>query len=250
MGLANPIYFKCDFSIHLWIRNGLDETPDFKKEKESGNISKLPIADTLRHHWKSVLIATGTKVAETGPFYIFSTFIVSYGTTQLKLPNTSVLNAVTIATLITTIMIRIMGKLSDKIGRKKMYIWGTVAMLLYAFPYFLLLNQGTTMSVIIATVIGLGILWAPVTAVLGTLFSEIFSTNIRYTGVTLGYQLGAALAGGTAPLIAAYLMNVYNNSWIPVALYIVLTCCISLISIAAVSTKQIAANAQNKNIQA
>lgn len=123
-------------------------------------------------------------------------------------------------------------------------------MLLYAFPYFLLLNQGTTFSIIIATVIGLGILWAPVTAVLGTLFSEIFSTQVRYTGVTLGYQLGAALAGGTAPMIAAYLMNVYNGSWIPVALYIVLTCCISLIAIAAVSTKQIAENVQNQDIQA
>ncbi|PEI96339.1 MFS transporter [Bacillus pseudomycoides] len=236
--------------IGLWIRNGLDETPDFKKAKESGNISKLPIADTLRYHWKSVLIATGAKVAETGPFYIFSTFIVSYGTSQLKLPNTTVLNTVTIAMLITTIMIPIMGKLSDSIGRKKMYIWGTVAILLYAFPYFLLLNKGTTFSIIIATVVGLGILWAPVTAVLGTLFSEIFSTQVRYTGVTLGYQLGAALAGGTAPMIAAYLMNIYNNSWIPVALYIVLTCCISLIAIAAVSTKQIAENVQNQDIQA
>ncbi|AWC28921.1 MFS transporter [Bacillus cytotoxicus] len=236
--------------IGLWIRNGLDETPDFKKAKESGNIAKLPIVDTLRYHWKSVLSATGAKVAETGPFYIFSTFIVSYGTLQLKLPHTTVLNAVTIAMLITTIMIPLMGKLSDTIGRKKMYIWGTVAILLYAFPYFFLLNQGTSFSIIIATVIGLGILWAPVTAVLGTLFSEIFSTQVRYTGVTLGYQLGAALAGGTAPMIAAYLMNVYNNSWIPVALYIVLTCCISLIAIAAVSTKQMAENIQNQDIQA
>ncbi|HDR4572501.1 MFS transporter [Bacillus cytotoxicus] len=236
--------------IGLWIRNGLDETPDFKKAKESGNIAKLPIVDTLRYHWKSVLSATGAKVAETGPFYIFSTFIVSYGTLQLKLPHTTVLNAVTIAMLITTIMIPLMGKLSDTIGRKKMYIWGTVAILLYAFPYFFLLNQGTSFSIIIATVIGLGILWAPVTAVLGTLFSEIFSTQVRYTGVTLGYQLGAALAGGTAPMIAVYLMNVYNNSWIPVALYIVLTCCISLIAIAAVSTKQMAENIQNQDIQA
>ncbi len=187
--------------IGLWIRNGLDETPDFKKAKESGNIAKLPIVDTSRYHWKSVLSATGAKVAETGPFYIFSTFIVSYGTLQLKLPHTTVLNAVTIAMLITTIMIPLMGKLSDTIGRKKMYIWGTVAILLYAFPYFFLLNQGTSFSIIIATVIGLGILWAPVTAVLGTLFSEIFSTQVRYTGVTLGYQLGGALAGGTAPMI-------------------------------------------------
>ncbi|WP_369900118.1 MFS transporter [Bacillus manliponensis] len=232
--------------LGLWIRNGLDETPDFQKAKESGKIAKLPIAETLRHHWKSVLIATGAKVAETAPFYIFSTFIVAYGTTALNVPNTTILNAVTIATLIATIMIPVMGRISDTIGRKRMYIWGTISILLYAVPYFILLNQGTTLSIILATVIGLGILWAPVTAVLGTLFSEIFATNIRYTGVTLGYQLGAALAGGTAPMIAAYLMNVYDNSWVPVAIYIIATCCISLIAIAFVSTKQIAQDVNQK----
>ncbi|CAM4224025.1 major facilitator transporter [Bacillus manliponensis] len=232
--------------LGLWIRNGLDETPDFQKAKESGTIAKLPIAETLRHHWKSVLIATGAKVAETAPFYIFSTFIVAYGTTALNVPNTTILNAVTIATLIATIMIPVMGRISDTVGRKRMYIWGTISILLYAVPYFILLNQGTTLSIILATVIGLGILWAPVTAVLGTLFSEIFATNIRYTGVTLGYQLGAALAGGTAPMIAAYLMNVYDNSWVPVAIYIIATCCISLIAIAFVSTKQIAQDVNQK----
>lgn len=232
--------------LGLWIRNGLDETPDFQKAKESGTISKLPIAETLRHHWKSVLIATGAKVAETAPFYIFSTFIVAYGTTALNVPNTTILNAVTIATLIATIMIPVMGRLSDTVGRKKMYIWGTLSILLYAIPYFILLNQGTTFSIILATVIGLGILWTPVTAVLGTLFSEIFATNVRYTGVTIGYQLGAALAGGTAPMIAAYLMNIYDNSWVPVALYIILACCISLVAIAFVSTKEIAQDVEQK----
>lgn len=91
--------------IGLWTRNGLDETPDFKKVKESGHITKVPLFDTLKYHWREVLIATGAKFAETGPFYIFSTFIVSYGTSQLALPNTSVLNAVTIATFVTTGMI-------------------------------------------------------------------------------------------------------------------------------------------------
>ncbi|MDQ0178014.1 MFS transporter [Bacillus chungangensis] len=227
--------------IGLWIRNGLDETPDFKKVKESGHITKVPLFDTLKYHWREVLIATGAKFAETGPFYIFSTFIVSYGTSQLALPNTSVLNAVTIATFVTTGMIPLMGILSDKIGRKRMYTWGVFLLLVYAFPYFLLLNKGTMAAVVAATIIGLGILWAPVTAVLGTLFSELFSTNVRYTGITLGYQLGAALAGGTAPLIATYLMREFHGSWIPVALYIVVTCIISLLSIATVSSKKMMA---------
>ncbi|MDF2682416.1 MAG: transporter [Brevibacillus sp.] len=218
--------------VGLWIRNGIHETPAFQAAKESGNIARVPIVDTFRYHWKSVLIAVGAKFVETGPFYIFSTFIIAYATKYLEYDRITALNAVTIATLITTIMIPYMGKLSDKIGRKPLYIGGTIAIILFAFPYFYLLSLKSALWLTVATVIGLGILWAPVTAVLGTMFSEIFSTNVRYTGVTVGYQLGAALAGGTAPLIATALLGAFH-SWIPIALYIVLTGIISLIAISA-----------------
>ncbi|MGN7469508.1 MFS transporter [Brevibacillus sp. SAFN-007a] len=216
--------------VGLWIRNGIDETPAFQMAKATGNIAKVPIVDTFRYHWKSVLIAVGAKVVETGPFYIFSTFVIAYATNYLAYERVTALNAVTIATLVATIAIPFMGKLSDKIGRKPLYIGGTIAMILFAFPYFYLLSLKSALWLTVATVVGLGILWAPVTAVLGTLFSEIFSTNVRYTGVTVGYQLGAALAGGTAPLIATALLSSYH-SWVPVALYIVLCGIISLVAI-------------------
>ncbi|SEN12824.1 MFS transporter [Lihuaxuella thermophila] len=224
--------------IGLWIRNGIDETPEFKEAQKSGKIARVPLFETLRYQWKSVLLAVGGKVVETGPFYIFSTFIISYGTSQLGFPKTTVLNAVTIATLVATLAIPLMGKWSDRVGRKPLYVWGTVAIILYAIPYFYLLSTKSPFLLIIATVIGLGILWAPVTAVLGTLFSEIFTTHVRYTGVTLGYQLGAAIAGGTAPLIATALLETYNHSWVPVALYIVLTGMISLIAISFVPKQE------------
>jgi len=215
----------------LWIRKGIDETPSFKKAQERNEIVKLPIIETIKTHRKEVLIAVGAKVVETAPFYIFGTFIVSYATSQLGYSNTLTLNAVTIATVVTTILIPIMGKLSDQIGRKKLYVCGTVLMILYAFPYFWILHTGSAFGVIAATVIGLGIIWAPITAVLGTMFSEIFKSNVRYTGISLGYQIGAAVAGGTAPLVATALLNAYNNSYVPVALYIILTSIISLIAI-------------------
>jgi MFS family permease len=218
----------------LWIRKGIDETPSFKKAQEKGEIAKIPFFETMRTHGKEVLIAIGAKVVETAPFYIFGTFIVSYATTQLGFSRTITLTAVTVATIVTSILIPVMGSLSDKIGRKKLYIGGTILMALYAFPYFWLLHQNSAVLLIIATIIGLGIIWAPITAVLGTMFSEIFKSNVRYTGISLGYQIGAAVAGGTAPLVATALLAAYNNSYVPVALYIILTSIISLIAVAAV----------------
>lgn len=222
--------------LGLWIRKGIDETPAFKQAKASGNVAKIPLVETLRYHWRAVLVAVAIKFVETAPFYIFSTFIVSYATATLGFERISVLNAVTIATLLTTLMIPIMGRLSDSIGRKRMFVAGTLVMAAFTFPYFMLLEQRSMTSLVIATVVGLGLVWAPITAVLGTLFSEIFSTRVRYTGITLGYQIGAALAGGTAPLLATWLLNTYNGSWVPVAWYIVGTAVISLIGIAFAKT--------------
>lgn len=215
----------------LWIRHGIDETPEFKKVQASGEIPKLPIAETLKYHWREVLIAIGAKVVETAPFYIFSTFVVSYATTNLGFTRSSTLAAVMIATVVTTILIPIMGNLSDKVGRKKLYVAGTVGMALFAFPYFWMIHQGSVALLIIATVIALGVIWAPITAVLGTMFSEIFDARIRYTGISLGYQIGAALAGGTAPLVATALLVTFDNSYIPVAIYIIFTAVISLVAV-------------------
>lgn len=218
----------------LWIRQGIDETPEFKAVQESGDMPKLPIVETLRYYWREVLITIGAKVVETAPFYIFSTFIVSYATTNLGFSRSATLGAVMIATIVTTILIPIMGSLSDRVGRKKMYIAGTVAMMAFAFPYFWLIHQGSVLLLVVATVIGLGVIWAPITAVLGTMFSEIFDAKVRYTGVTLGYQVGAAVAGGTAPLVATALLASFENSYVPVALYIMFTAAVSLLAIWAV----------------
>ncbi|WP_048767254.1 MFS transporter [Oligella urethralis] len=222
--------------IGLWIRKGIDETPSFKKNQVEGKVVAVPLFETLKTHKREVLIAIGAKFVETAPFYIMSTFVVYYATQDLQFTRTNVLNAVTIATIVTTLLIPLMGLLSDRVGRKRLFIAGTVSMMLYAFPYFWLLEQKTIVSLILATVIGLGVIWAPITAVLGTMFSEIFKSNVRYTGISLGYQIGAALAGGTAPLVATLLLNEFNRSYVPIATYIILTGVISLIAIASVSS--------------
>lgn len=221
----------CLVIFGLWIRKGIEETPTFQKNKQEGDIPKLPIVDTFKYHWREVLIATGAKVVETAPFYIFGTFIVSYATDSLNYSQSATLAAVALGTILTTILMPVMGSWSDKIGRKKIYVGGTVLMMLYAFPYFWLIHQDSILLLFIATIIGLGVIWAPITAVLGTMFSEIFSAKVRYTGISLGYQIGAAVAGGTAPLVATSLLIAFNDSYIPIALYIILTSIISLIAI-------------------
>lgn len=236
--------------LGLWIRKDIDETPEFKKVKQSGQVAKAPLRDTLTHHWREVLIAAGLKVVETAPFYIFSTFVVSYATTTLTYQKSQVLEAVTLGALVATVMIPLMGLLSDKIGRKRMYATSVILLGLFIVPWFMLLDTGETWAIMLATIVMFGIIWAPITAVLGTLCSEIFSANVRYTGITLGYQIGAALAGGTAPLIATGLLAKYNGDWVPVAWYLAVTVAISLIAIffASRSRSDNAVNAQTSGL--
>ncbi|MET9710627.1 MFS transporter [Nocardiopsis alba] len=218
--------------VGLWIRKGLADTPAFREAKKSGNIAKLPIKDTLRDHWRSVLVAVGAKVVETAPFYIFATFVVSYATGTLDMQQSVVLNAVSAGALVSTISILLMGSLSDRLGRTTVFLGGVVLIAAFAAPFFLLLDLRMNWAVYAAVVISLGVAWPPVTATLGTLTSEIFTTRVRYTGVTLGYQIGAALAGGTAPLLATWLLARFDGAWWPIASYLVVLAVISFAAVA------------------
>lgn len=218
--------------IGLWLRSGLDETPAFRKTQAEGKTAKLPIVTVLRDHWRAVLVAIGAKIVETAPFYIFATFIISYATGSLGFERTTALLAVSIAAGIAAFTIPFAGKLSDRWGRRRVFLTAAVAMALFAFPYFMMLNIGMTWSLILATTIAVGFIWPAITATYGTLSSEMFSPEVRYTGITLGQQVGAAAAGGTAPLIATLLLNEFNNSWIPIAIFIVICSVISIVSVA------------------
>src|SRR5699024_11388845 len=114
---------------------------------------------------------------------------------------------------------------------------GAVAMFLFMIPYFLMLQTNSLIILFLVTIIGLSIIWSPITAVLGTMFSEVFSTEVRYTGVTLGYQIGAALAGGTAPMVAEFLIGKFDQSWVPVAQYSMVMSLISILSMIQIKNK-------------
>jgi metabolite-proton symporter len=218
--------------VGLWIRQGIDETPVFRQAREARQIARMPLIETLQNHWREVLQAVGLKIVETASFYIFFVFAISYATHYVGLNKRVTMNAVTIAVLLTTGTIPLMGMLADRVGRKPLYMAGTIAIMAFAFPYFWLVSLRSPFWFAVATSVALAVCWAPTTAVLGTLYSEIFSTDVRYTGVTLGYQLGAALAGGTAPLVATFLLERFGHSWLPVAEYLVLVTGVSLCCIA------------------
>ena len=216
--------------IGLWIRNGLDETPEFKRMRESGNQVKLPIKEVVTKYWPAVLVSIGAKAAETGPFYIFGTYIVAYATNFLNIRDNIVLLAVACAALVATIWMPLFGAFSDRVPRAKLYRWSATATILLIVPYYLVLNTGYIWALFIATVIGFGMLWGSVNAILGTVIAENFAPEVRYTGASLGYQLGAAIFGGTAPIIAAWMFEVSGGQWWPIALYVVVCCSISIVA--------------------
>jgi MFS family permease len=216
--------------IGLWIRKEIDETPEFREAQKKGNLAKFPLGETLRLHWREVLLTFGIKPIESAPFYLFSIFGISYATKNMGYSQATALNAVTIAVIITGIAIPFMGALSDKIGRKRLFAIGACCVMLYVFPFFHLLSLKSNIALYIAVTLGL-LMSSPLTAIIGTLFSEVFSTKVRYTGISLGFHLGTAVSGGVLPFVATALLGAFNNRWEPIAVYLIFYGVVSLSSL-------------------
>ena len=217
--------------VGLWIRTKVGETPSFQKVKSERTEARVPIVETFKHHWRAVIVCIGAKFIETATFFIFATFTISYATNTLGYSKSAALNAVLIAAVIAVPVMLFMGRLSDRIGRKKVYVGGVIAIFVYAIPFFWLISQKSVPLLILALVIGFSIIWSSYGAVLGTMFAENFSADVRYTGISLGYQVGAAVIGGPAPLIATALLSKYNNSYIAVGVFIMIVAAVSLVAV-------------------
>lgn len=217
-------------AIGMFVRHKLEETPDFQKVQQSGKVARLPIKVVFKDHWRAVLVSIGAKAAETGPFYIFGTYVIAYATGILDARRDLVLTAVAVAALIATVWTPIFGSLSDRVPRHILYRTVTILTIAYAFPYYMILNTGSTFALFATTAVGFGLLWGSVNAILGTMIAESFSPEIRYSGATLGYQVGAAVFGGTAPLIATALMEWSGGEWWPISLYMIACAALGLVA--------------------
>jgi MFS family permease len=216
--------------VGLWIRHRVDETPSFRKVKAEGKEKRVPLVETLRHHWRAVLIAMGAKVIETSTFFIFATFTVSYAV-SLGYERSQVLTTLLITAVLGVPSMLAAGALSDRVGRKKVFLAGTVAVMVFILPYLWLINQQSVLHLAIACFFGFTIIWPTYGSLLGTLIAESFTPDVRYTGASLGYQFGAAIAGGPAPLIATALMAAYGGSFVPVGIFVIVCGLVSLVAV-------------------
>ncbi|GAA5111564.1 MFS transporter [Pseudonocardia adelaidensis] len=216
-------------AVGLYVRLRVLESPEFAAVKAQRTVAHRPLVEVIRRQWRDILLAAFVRLSEQAPFYLFVTFVLSYGTTTLGLPRGDLLNATLIAAAIGLVSVPLFGHLSDIIGRKLMYGIGVVCVGLYAFPYFGLLNTGVGALVVLAIVLSLvfhDMQYGPQAA----LIAETFGTNIRYSGAGLGYQLASVIAGGPAPLIAAAILQSTGSST-GISWYIVGCAVVSLIAL-------------------
>jgi metabolite-proton symporter len=217
--------------VGLYVRLRVLESPEFAAVKKQRTVVHRPLVEVIKKQWRDILVAAFVRLSEQAPFYLFVTFVLTYGTRALGLERGQLLNATLVAALIGLVSVPLFGYLSDIIGRKLMYGIGVVCTGLYAFPYFGLLDTRAAGLVLLAIVLSLifhDMQYGPQAA----LIAETFGTNVRYSGAGLGYQLASVIAGGPAPLIAAAILERTGSStWI--SWYIVGCAVVSLIALLA-----------------
>ena len=217
-------------AIGLWIRLGIMETPIFSKLVAENKVERTPMLEVIKRQPKEIILSAFVRLAEQAPFYIFTAFVFSYGINTLKVSRDFLLIAVLVASVLSFVSIPLFGHISDRIGRKNMYMIGAATVGVFGFIYFGMLNTGSLALIFIAVVLSLvphDMMYGPQAA----LIAESFTGRLRYSGASLGYQLASVIAGGPAPLIATWLFGKYNSSY-AIAIYILICAIITLVATA------------------
>ena len=217
-------------AVGLFIRLQIFESPLFAKVREQKQEAAVPFFDVLKRYPRNVVLAIGARLAENASFYLFSVFVLTYGTQHLQKPRSTILNCVLVASVVQFFTIPMFGLLSDVVGRRPVYLGGALSLAAFAFPYFWLVDTGNPTWIGVATIASLVIV-AAMYGPQAAFFSELFGTDVRYTGASIGYQLAAPLAGGLAPMISMSLLDwAHGRSW-PIAVYLIVLSAITLVSV-------------------
>ncbi|MET0842371.1 MAG: MFS transporter [Mycetocola sp.] len=212
----------------LFVRSRLTESPEFEDAKASGEIVKNPFLSAWRNDWKSILRVVSLRIVESFTYYSTATYLLNYMSERFPDIRPIALGAITAASVVAIFVTFAAGSLSDKVGRKPLYIAGCVAAMAFAFPMYLLTNDAVPALVVLTFILGIGIIHATLTGVQGSLLTEQFGTTTRTSGASMGYQIAASV-GGFAPLIAALMVGAVG--WPGASLVVLLAATIGLIGI-------------------
>ncbi len=215
-------------AIGLWIRLGILETPVFQAILDKNIVERAPIAEVIKRQPKEIILSACLRMAEQAPFYIFTAFVFAYTTGTLHMSRDFILIAVLVAACVSFVTIPLSGHISDRIGRRKMYLIGAAVTGIFGFIYFGMVDTATPWIVFLAIVLSLiphDIQYGPQAA----LIAEAFTPRLRYSGASLGYQLASIIAGGPAPLIATALFAHFHTGY-AISVYIAICAVVSLIA--------------------
>jgi metabolite-proton symporter len=216
--------------LGLYIRLGIQETPVFVRLVAQRRIERAPVLEVIRRQPREIILTALCRMAEQAPFYLFTAFVFAYGTEILRLSRDFLLTGVLAGAMISFFSIPFFGHLSDRIGRKRVYMFGAALTGIYGFAYFKMLDSRIPWVVLIAIIFSLvphDMMYGPQAA----LIAESFTERLRYSGASLGYQLSSLIAGGPAPLVASWLLHRYRSAT-PIALFILACSIVSLLATA------------------
>ncbi|GAA3563597.1 MFS transporter [Amycolatopsis ultiminotia] len=207
--------------LGLYLRLKIGESPEFTKFREEADSHKAPAAVVVQRQLRDVLLSIVAKIAESGLFNVYYVVALSYATTQLGMSKTPVLIGILIACALECLTLPFFGRLSDRIGRRKLYIGGALFQVVLAVPFFLLMDTRNPVLITVAMALGLAVGHGAMYGAQAALFANLYPVDVRYTGLSITQQFGATLGGGLSPLLGSALIVAGGGGWGWVVAYVV-----------------------------
>ena len=217
------------FGVGVYVRSRLPESAEFAKAEAAGKKARMPVLEVIRQHPREILMAMGLRVAENGGSYIVLAFSLVYGK-FIGVSNKVMLAGVIVSMTVELGTMLLWGRLSDRIGRKPVYMIGAAGFVVIAFPFFWLIDTQVPALIWLAFLLGNAVCHGAMIGTQPSLMGELFSTEVRYSGMALGHEIASVFAGGLSPLIATALLAHYHAAW-PVALLMIALGMITVISL-------------------